>query len=363
MTKVSSGVENYLLFTQLDIHLGPDLKESIEYDHTAGLAVKAATDLSGNVTAFEYKDVGPAFQAQTHENGFKVVAPLGLFKHFNDPTAKINAAGGKTEYAYDAATRVMKSVKDPLGRRTEYAISPTGLRTDERVYDTNNQLVSKTDYYYANATFPSFMTRKVVRRLPSDPTWVVDMATSYTPDSKGRVATETVEATGAVTRRYYDANGNLTSTIDPLGRTTEFQHDARGRITRVTHAAGTAVQSQIATTYDRQGNKVAEVDARGTATFYTYDALNRLTSTTIDLNGNGYPDGRNHDIVTSTEYNAFGQPARVIDPVGTITDYAYDGLGRLSETRVAVGTQQEALTEYFYEARTPASGPDRRAAA
>jgi len=136
----ATGVENYLMFTTLDIHLGQDMVESFEFDPEAGLALKSATDLSGHTTTWEYKDLGPFYDGNPNaevENGFKVSAPLNLFRYHNDPTAKINALNQRTEYTYHDATRVMDSIKDPLGRKTVYTIDEsTGLRTEEKHYKT-----------------------------------------------------------------------------------------------------------------------------------------------------------------------------------------------------------------------------------
>ncbi len=349
-----SGVENCVVLGSLDIHLAPDAVEHFEFDPEAGLALRKAVDLAGNTTTYEYKDEGPEYSAD-HKNGFNVVGPLDMFRYYNDPTAKINAKGERTEYTYDPATRVMNSVKDPAGRITRYTIQPiTGLRTEELRYDASDNLLSKTKFVYGNATFPAFMTQRSIERQPGDPDWAVSMTADYYADAAGRIQREEVlldadsNAT-AVTSYAYDANGNKTQVTDPLGRKTVFTYDGRGRLTSTTFAHGTENQATKTWTYDSRGNKVVEVNEANSITFNTYDEMNRLTMSTFDLNGNGVPDDRSADIVTSTEYNIFGQPVKVIDPNGNITLHAYDGLGRLSETTVGVGTYAQGTIEYFYE--------------
>lgn len=359
---MDSGIQSYVVLTSLDIIVGPGAVEHFEFDPEAGLALKKAVDLAGNVTTYEYQDQGPNYTAD-HPNGFNVVGSLNLFRYYNDPTAKINALGGRTEYTYDRdqpgheGTSVMKSVKDPLGRTAEFTIQAgTGLRTDERHYDAAHNQVSKTLYTYGSTEFPAFMTEKTVERQGSDPAWATNLTTHYVPDNKGRIASETLTAIGATTTYQYDDNGSKTLVTDPLGHQTAFTYDARGRLTSVTYAKGTEDEARKGYTYDSRGNKIVEVDENNTIRFSTYDEMNRVTSSTLDLNGNGLPDAsRSTDIITETEYNIFGQPTKITDPNGHVTTHEYDGLGRLAETTSwadpveGQANQALAVTQYFYK--------------
>ncbi|MBL9117111.1 MAG: RHS repeat protein [Verrucomicrobiaceae bacterium] len=374
-----TSTENYLLFNQLQIVSGPGLVETFEFDPQAGMALKSATDLAGNTTRYEYSETSPLYDdddtdGTIHRNSFKVAAPIDLFKYYNDPTAKINALGERTEYTYDAETRVMNEVRifngvsdaDPitpppqLVQRTTYDIATgnnqKGLRTSEKVYDyrtnTSGALVSETLFGYADTTFPAFMTSKTVKRHAGDPDWAVDLTTTYEPDTKGRVKKE-IAANGATTEYTYDEAGNKTQVEDARGVKTKFDYDARGRLTDTTFALGTPAEAKSSTVYDRAGRAIVTVNEANVATFFTYDAMGRVASSTVDLNGNGVPDGRDTDIVTTTTYNAYGQPLTVTDPRGFVTVNEYDGLGRLCRTVAAAGTARAAETEYFYEQPNP----------
>jgi len=188
-----------LLFNRLQITTGPDMVETFEFDPHAGMALKSATDMAGNTTHYEYTDTSPLYHEVNHPNSFKVAAPIDLFKYYNDPTAKINALGERTEYEYDEETRVMTKVtlKIPSGtghvpvQSTKYALATAanqaGLRTTEEHYDHRTlaagTLVAQTDFAYANATFPAFMTKKTVKKLQGDPSWASDIVTTYLPDT------------------------------------------------------------------------------------------------------------------------------------------------------------------------------------
>jgi len=128
---------------------------------------------------------------------------------------------------------------------------------------------------YGHATFKGFLTQVTKKKLAGDPTWAVDLSTTYTPDSKGRVASETVNGIGATTSYSYDANGNKETVTDPLGHVTRFAYDGRGRLKSVIYAEGTADQARKDYTYDSRGSKIVEVDENNGTTFRVYNAMNR----------------------------------------------------------------------------------------
>ncbi|MEZ0277233.1 MAG: sugar-binding protein, partial [Roseimicrobium sp.] len=101
----------------------------------AGMALASATDVSGNTTEFFYAD---EWEGTDGQSGF-----------FDDPTSQRNALLGVKTFTYEAGTRVLKSVTDERGTRTEYTIQPlTGLRTQERVIDAGNNTLRVTDFEY-----------------------------------------------------------------------------------------------------------------------------------------------------------------------------------------------------------------------
>lgn len=101
---------------------------------------------------------------------------------------------------------------------------------------------------------------------------------------------------------------------------------------------------------------------------YTYDpTFNQLTSYTDELGqsvvyridpntGNrlserlivGVPGG-DDDVVTEYTYTAQGLIDQMTDPLGRVTDYEYDNVGRLISITVALGTTDEAITRFEYD--------------
>ena len=91
------------------------------------------------------------------------------------------------------------------------------------------------------------------------------------------------------------------------------------------------VQQTSETTYDAAGNVVAVEDARGNVANYEYDHMGRkIKETQPDPDG----DGANTLTrpITQYAYDARGNLALVIDPLGHVTIYEHDARGRLTTT-------------------------------
>ncbi|RBP38484.1 YD repeat-containing protein, partial [Roseimicrobium gellanilyticum] len=324
--------------------------ETFEFNAEAGMALASATDVSGNTTLFNYEDVweGPAEQVG----------------YFDDPTSQENALQGVKSFTYDAATRVLKSVTDERGTRTEYTIEPvTGLRLQERVIPSGGGSPLRiTDYAYADLDYDGFLTKRTVQ---SNTTAIGDMVTEYEPDDNGRVCNEIVRVAGgmeSITSYTYTGNGSKKTVKDPRGYTTTFEYEADTlRLKKVIHPDSTFKELS----YDPHGNVLWERNEEGTKTFHEYDDLNRRTKSTVDLNGNGMAGARvtgggtfssgtdlvadyNGDLVTETSYNVFNLPVTVKDPRGVMAEHEYDNMGRLTKTTVnSTGITSEKLVSTF----------------
>ena len=178
----------------------------------------------------------------------------------------------------------------------------------------------------------------------------------------------------------YDANGNLLSSKDNNGNVTAYAYNAAGLLQQKIEAQGSAVQRTTDVVWDTTAgtDRPLSVTIEGYAkTAYTYDAHNRLASVTVTnlsdngtanqaltttytyaLYGNGMvqtrtvvhpsPNGSNTDVYTYDaqghltsvanglgqtttygNYNALGEPGKIVGPNGDETDYTYDARGRV----------------------------------
>ncbi|HEV3272245.1 MAG TPA: hypothetical protein VGZ93_08710, partial [Candidatus Methylacidiphilales bacterium] len=352
-----------MVYQQLDITYGTPTgpggvlgSETIHFDINASMALASVTDFSGNTTTYTHGDPWPASPDYT-----TMLGGATMNEKYPDPTIQTDALLNTKTFAYDRGagtaanpgTGIMTDVTDEDGNHTHYDFDSLGRRTDEMIYappvgTASPALVQETDFYYGNATYPGFMTKKCVKALGgSDPGWVKPLVTVYAPDADGRVAQETVDPGGSghlnlVTAYTYDSNGNKLTTTDPLGHTTSFVYDSRNRLTKATYADS----SYKTMSYDLRGNKTREIDENGHATLYAYDSLNRLVTQARDMNGDGAIDSG--DLVTAYTYSAVNSKLTTTDPNGNVTTMAYDNMQRVSQITDAAGN----ATTFVYGANS-----------
>ena len=352
------------------------LSETYYFNPDISGALTAAIDASGNTTSFAYDGT------------------------YDDPVSetRLLADGTKVEkkFTYDPLTRVMTSMTDPMGVRTEYTLDHShtkatnsgllpvlGLKTAEKVFDASNNLLRDTRFSYDHPVFAGMVTKQWT--ISSDetvmPSSVVETTLAPTTDSLGvnpgwwcevtqksgpatsiqqsgtTVSTGGLASVMTSSTTVHDLSGRKCTVIDPRGLMTNFTYDGSGRLSRIDHSGG----AYKTLGYDLHGNLTAEKNENGTTTFHDYDDLNRRVKTTVDLNNNGVPDAAytiagttpgtvnnppayNGDLVTTTTYNVFNLPVDVIDARGTLTSHGYDGLGRLTSKTVG-----GLVTSYFYD--------------
>ncbi|WP_285778453.1 polymorphic toxin-type HINT domain-containing protein [Microtetraspora sp. NBRC 13810] len=263
----------------------------------------------------------------------------------------VNAAGEVTTVT-DPLNRVSAIAYDNLGRTTKVT-DPLGNATVAE-YDIAGRQVTAKDLNKSGATLRTF---------------------GFGFDADGN-PTATTSAEGHVTRREFDALGQLTKLIEPVSAaksiTTTFGYDATGAQTRLTDGRGNATWTtyntlglaetltEPATTahpaaadrtwtnlYDIAGNNIATLQPGGVRIDREYDHLGRLTKQTgsgaqvaTPVRTYGYDTaGRNTSVGDyGLEYNDRSLLTKVAKPTGPSTTYAYDALGNPTQRVDAAGT-------------------------
>ena len=206
------------------------------------------------------------------------------------------------------------------------------------------------------------------------------------------------QATGAAgagpltTNSWYDLRGYLVKSSAPNGLVAKTAYDGAGRATvqyrtdgggdsayaDALTVTGDAVLQQVETGYDAASNAVqttvrqrfdgeAATGALGTPTAaprarvtYSgayYDLADRMTAG-VDVGTNGaaawarppgVPASSDSVLVTAVGYDAAGNAATVTAPDGTVTQSAYDLLGRETQSTQAAGTAAAWATAYAYD--------------
>ncbi|MEI6656574.1 MAG: hypothetical protein WCP45_17560, partial [Verrucomicrobiota bacterium] len=317
--------------------------ETYQFDPSSGLSLWRATDLSGNVTTWEFGDAHVALATGLPQNSTTMTK-------WADPTAKIDALNRREQYTYNGAFRVMDGTNDPFATTTSFTVDSLGRRKSKNVLQGGNTHLSQERYDFGNQQFKAFQTAKttVAFANPSGQAWETDLVTQQLPDTLGRLWRETVDPAGAkiTTEHSYDFNNNRTTTLDARGNCTRFAYDKLNRLVLTTFpSAGTRSGEAVATKqiwYDLNGNKAAEIDEEGHYTIHHYDSLNRRIETIRDMDGQGLPSRNAADLVTDTtkgtatgpdlvtrrRFNKVNAVTHSIDPRGNVTRTFYDSIQR-----------------------------------
>lgn len=222
-----------------------------------------------------------------------------------------------TNFGYDQRARVT-SVTNALSQTTTID------------YDLNNRLKKITfpDTNYVQHTYDLAGRRSATRDARGN-------STTYDYDNAYRL-TSVTDPLGHAKTFGYDLMSNLTSQTDALGNTTNLDYDDFDRLKKIVYppASKGATQLEKTITYDKLGNIKTRVDTAGRTTSYDYDTSNRLIKIT---------DADNK--LTQFEYSLRSHLEKVKDPLNQEYVFTYDPLGRkLSETRA--GTTMS----YLYDA-------------
>jgi len=324
----------------------------------SGAQLTQIIDPIGNIYTFKYPG---AYGSSLNE----VIYPDGkgnLLYHYEGGFSGISINGSRwTRYAYDTAGHVIESKKDNGADLTQYAYF-----TDRT--ERTNALGKKTSYKIQNG--------KVVEISGAASANCAATFSMKTVDSLGRIDTVT------------DNNGNIQDT----------DYDALGRVIKVTEALGSPIQRVTLYEWSPTTNQLLKETLIGVREIsYTYTPDNRqqtisiknitpgspnlnevhttsfayakhpsgiLQSKTIDgpLPGQGdaltytYDSTGNLTSVANSlghttnysNYNALGQPGRVVNANGAATDYQYDSRGRTTSVKQHLVEGGTPETSFIY---------------
>ncbi|MHB8953754.1 MAG: FG-GAP-like repeat-containing protein [Pirellulaceae bacterium] len=105
-------------------------------------------------------------------------------------------------------------------------------------------------------------------------------------------------------------------------------------------------------TYDETFNQLmSAIDELGRQTLYEIDPANgnRLSTRQVIGRLDSAANNETDDLLTTYTYTTFGLLDAVTDPLGRMTDYDYDPLGRLVAITFAVGTADQATASFEYD--------------
>ena len=274
------------------------------------------------------------------------------------------AQSHSTEQDYDDAGR-LTSHTDPLGQKTLYLYDTNGNLVQEQTqaltvdydYDLQNNLTSIT----RSGNNVSIQKDRFAYDASGNQTLEVDSLgneTRYSYDTLGRL-TQKTSSNGSTWTYAYDLFDNPTLITDPLKNTTTIQYNARGKPTRIANNS-----EKEAFLYSLEGSLCRHTSLKGITRIFDYDYLGRITKVRYyergpikepfkvdayfynafqllsESTGNGkikYCYNTAGDLIQQTLAQKDSSVwwrngiSRIED--GNITDFAYDALGRLRETK------------------------------
>jgi RHS repeat-associated protein len=350
------------------------------YDANGNLAT--VTDPAGAVTTFAY-DANSRLVRRTFPDGTQeqlaydaLSRPISTTDEAGRSTTVeyderdllvglIDALGNRWSFAYDeVGNRVSQT--DPNGRVTRFAYDDLGRETGRtlpggltrtQAYDAEGNVVSVTDYSGAVTLHQYDVNDRLVRRDRADGTvetftWTPEGQRESATDGRGTTA-YTYDALDRLLRvdhpdgsriAYgYDAVGNAVSLDATVGSTLverDFNYDAVHRLVGVDDPDS----GLYGLAYDSRGNPVTQSHPNGVTTSYAWDVRSRLTGLTTR-------DGAS-TVLQSHAYTLgpAGNRERIDEGDGTIHQYTYDAVYRLTGETVSGGPAPGYQNAYSYDA-------------
>lgn len=332
---------------------GDDTTRTTERTYDAHGRVATLTDAEGAVENYSYDAYGHQTSRtmpgpRTFRYAYTArgdLAEVTLADFTGDPNSPSAAKDVVLDsYAYDPAGRLAEHT-DAMGRTIRHTYYDDGLPAQQILSGFHDPDDSTRDLVLSDKRYDAAgnLIRETTGNGKVTTTYSVDAAGRTTaqvldPDGLARSTAYTYDAAGAVlSETYTGAGGTRTEKVS-------YERDLTGAVTRQTVENGA---EDLVTTrdIDDRGLVLSETSPRGNAsgadpaahtTDYSYDALGRLVETrsapvTVETKEEGAVTARS---ATAIGYNTFGDLVDARDPNGNVTHTAYDRLGRETSTRL-----------------------------
>ena len=266
----------------------------------------------GNATRFVYDERGLVYQKTRGYNSADASTETSAYDGNRNLTSWKNGRSKEWVHVYDLFDRRTKTT-NPL---THYA---------ESIYDKNGNVTERKRWEEAGA---------------SD---VLMAHTKWSYDERDRQFKTEVGLKGVstwsflATTRTLDTRGLVTMVTDPRGKETDFEYDGARRRIGVVDAVG----NEVEWTLDANGNPtvIEEIETTGHAsakTFVTeidWDECDRREEERVVDETNA-----SNEHVTTFKYTSLNVLVERVDAEGNTTTWAHDGLARVVEESIDLGS-------------------------
>jgi len=310
--------------------------------YNRGGQVAGTLDANGYLTRTLYDKAGRVIQESVFGN--KATNLTGTFNQVYNSVAKSSAKDAHVRHVYDG--QFLRFTIDARGKVTEF-IYKSGHN------NTANGVVRATIEHAATLGSLSNYTLATVKSAVAALGDKASNRTNWNVYNSLNQLAYTIDATGAVSRISYNADGTVSKITEysvlrttnslPSAATMNSFHNANWSTARITqnyyNAAGQVDYSVDAEgyvtsyTYDRAGRKLTESRWSNEFAFWQTDTENEL----LALN-------KGTESKTRYPYQANGALSSVYDPNGTRHLYTYYANGELAWDIRAYGTDEESRT-------------------
>ena len=257
---------------------------------------------------------------------------------------QVDVLGRTTQFEHDGFGRV-RAVMLPNGTERRFAWGPRDLlMSEEGVGDDGTGVARRLAFTVHAYDEKGRRTSTTIQLFEDDPALASDHTTLFFHDANDRLE-RIVDHRGGITQRQYDGLGRLVAQTDPLGNVERFVHDAAGQVIEQ-HADHLEPGGGLTTitrrfAYDERGRLVETIEPDGARVTHVHDDRDLPVRATDRLG-----------VVTETEFDAFnlgcgrstmwagwrspssGNMIRIhasppTRPVGEVSTYAYDSVGRM----------------------------------
>ena len=344
------------------------LKSQTTYTYNAQNQLQLIEDRNGNQTRYVYNNANQLIE---------MIDPVGL-------TTTLAYTNGKVSTITDPVGRVTQLTYDSTGNLIQVTDPDGSQRTWE--YDGEHRMTGETDQRGNREQMIYGLAGRADRAILKDGQQIdyspVQVQGLYSPtatlnpinapsafildpdpvavyvDANGKIISNELDQRGQTVTSFDEIgalpmgtrnNDNLIATqTDARGNVTQFDYDERGNLLTVVDQISSAATSQQSLTYDPLFNQLTTItDELGRKTLYEIDPTNgnvlSMTEVVAQVGGDD-------DLITRFTYTPQGLVDLMISPMAEVMDQDYDSLGRLIKKTFAVGTPDQAIQIFEYNA-------------
>jgi RHS repeat-associated protein len=265
----------------------------------------------------------------------------------------------KTSIEYESEHHRVKTIKDPLERKTSFAYTATETGSETSITEPNG---STTVEVFNSAGLPTSITLASGEKYAATIKYEYDGSydtiaiadpnghtTKYTYSTAGD-QTSVTDPNEDITKRTFDKTHDVETETTPRGETTTIKRNANGdpevierpapgkevQKTKYKIAANGDIESETnplgqetTFTYDKYGDLTSATDPEKNKRSWEYNEDSQATAT-VSPRGN-VKEGEAPKYTTKATRDPQGRTLEVTDPLGHTTKYVYDADGNLEK--------------------------------